>query len=266
MNAEERTVLNTVNTNLRVLGKGQTIAKEIVALPQTELEGGWETTLDRIAKKNDIQVRYKDVEEAPISGSHHRLLEVDFMPMVVFSGTGASKKAADSMATKCTLGYLKTQLHVAGPKNSTRQMGKGNERADIAQRETRKPPDNMWAQTSRSAKTQNSKPAAIPTIVDGEEREIVVLNVMDVDNYNKAVSQLEEEPRQQTRRQKTGAGVDMGRGGAPSPQRTLKATGGGTKTIMSATKTKAEYKLQDASQTGYCTSSCPTSWSNLPDA
>ena len=160
MNAEERTVLNTVNTNLRVLGKGQTIAKEIVALPQTELEGGWETTLDRIAKKNDIQVRYKDVEEAPISGSHHRLLEVDFMPMVVFSGTGASKKAADSMATKCTLGYLKTQLHVAGPKNSTRQMGKGNERADIAQRETRKPPDNMWAQTSRSAKTQNSKPAA----------------------------------------------------------------------------------------------------------
>ena len=102
------------------------------------------------------------------------------MPMVVFFGTGANKKAADSIVTKCALGYLRTQLHVAGPKNSTRQTGKGAEREDIAEREMRKPPDHMRAQTSQSAKTQNPKPVAILTIVDREEREIVVLNIMSL--------------------------------------------------------------------------------------
>jgi hypothetical protein len=115
MNTKERAVLETVNTNLRNSEKGQAIAKEIIALPQTEPGRGCKAILKRIATEFDIQIRYTDEESTPKDGRHQRLLEVDLMPMVVFFGMGSDRQAADNMASKCALGYLRTQLHVADP-------------------------------------------------------------------------------------------------------------------------------------------------------
>ena len=81
------------------------------------------------------------------------------MPMVVFFGTGPTRQAANNMASKCALGYLRNQLDAKDPDTSDCNESEQNDD-------------------------------------DEDEREVFILQVVDADKCNAAITQSEGEVAQ----------------------------------------------------------------------
>ena len=156
------------------------------------------------------------------------------MPMVVFFGTGPDRQAADNMASKCALGYLRTQLHVTDPVTSDRDGNK---------------------------KRENNK----------NEREVVVLQVVDADECDATIKKLEGEVTR-TKKEKIKHGQTKPNKKPRSPQAmyerypqnkpTTNHTNKNSKKNTIKVKTKAELKQLDTQQTNNYASSQNNSESN----
>ena len=156
------------------------------------------------------------------------------MPMVVFFGTGPDRQAADNMASKCALGYLRTQLHVTDPVTSDRDGNK---------------------------KPENNK----------NEREVVVLQVVDADECDSTIKKLEGEVTR-TKKEKIKHGQTKPNKKPRSPQAmyerypqnkpTTNHTNKNSKKNTIKVKTKAELKQLDTQQTNSYASSQNNSESN----
>ena len=221
MNNRERDVLRTINVNLKNSEKGQAIADEIKALQNMVLEGGYKTTLTRIANKLDIQTRYTNIEGTPKYKSYQRLLEADLMPMVVFFGTGQTRQAADDMASQIALGYLRNQLEAKDPAR------------------------------------------CIHYINDEEEKEIVVLQVVDADKCNAAITQDRKAPLKKLSHTLMAIEQQRKNGDYNDAKPKSNETNNNSKLTAAKIKTKGELKRLDTHQSDSSASSLDDSNSNM---